>query len=183
MLHTTDPKGTPSFITPLVLKGKGKDAINVNNIGGNKFALNIAYIAIASLNVVIATKADGEKYVKDNRLTNVTVRTAVAEIHEAIKLGAPADVFTLYDVKDYADRDNYSDVSKWTEVYTVTRADLLKTCDDVTQINAIMAEAEKKADAIALKHVTAVKIVGTPVTYYEGGTKAKRAGGKAFVAI
>lgn len=185
MLHTTDPKGSSAFVTPLVMKGKGKDAVNVNLVGGNKFALNIAYIAIASKNIITAKDANGNEFVKDNRLTNVTVRTAVAEIHEAIKLGNPADTFILHDVKVYADRENYGDITKWQEGYTVTRGDLLKTCDDVSQINAIMVEAEKKADAIAVKHKTGVKVVNDCPVYYtaDGATKAKRGGGKTFVSI
>lgn len=169
MLHTILSSGKSAFITPVVAKKDGKVEVNVNSLAGGQFALNVAYIAIASF----------AKSATDNRFDNATVRKAVKEVYPALKdAGKPSDIFAVYDPKTESAIANTSDLSQWNLVYTVTRESLLKACEAIAKIDALMAKAESESLAIANAFNNEVKKVGELSVFYTGeaGTRAKRAG-------
>lgn len=169
-MHAKDPTGKSVFITPLVTKGTGKDAVNVNIKAGGSFALDLSYIVIAGM----------ESSDKDNKYNNVVVRDACNDVITSLRAGKAEDVFTFHMPKAYDDRDNVSDVSKWTPIMRTTRGDILKIAESVVKVDAIMREAEKESARIALTVKPAIERINDRPVYHTaestGGRGKRKAG-------
>lgn len=157
-MHAKDTNGKATFITPLVTKGLGKDAVNVNVKAGGQFALDLSYIVIAG----------SESSDRDNKYNNSVVRKASADVITALKAGKPEDVFTFHMPKQYDDRDNYQDVTKWTPILKATRGDILKIAEAVVKVDSIMREAEAESARIALTVKPVIESINARPVYFTG---------------
>lgn len=160
--------GKAGWATPrVIVKVDGKDIVLNNVSNGTPFARAIAYI-------VEAMEFSNDKV---NRFLNKTARESAHLVKEGLTgNGKPGDVFT------YAmptPETVATDDVKYVNVMSTTRADILKACESIISVDAIMSDAEAKADEVRTKagDLKVNNIAPMPV-YSEGaGVRGKKSAG------
>ena len=174
MLNTKGSDGVGAFLTPLVMKGSGKDAVNVNVIAGGSFALGLAYLAKCAI----------ETSDSDNRYNNLTVRKNASDVVKALSsTGKPEDVFSFLDPTKWENREAYGSPELWTPIYSVTRGELLKVANAVLKVDEILSKAEIETKKIALSVNPTVTKIREEIVYFEGVSKGKGKKKGAVISI
>lgn len=150
-------EGDNKWITPRVSIG---DKVLNSLANGAPVARAIAYV-IEAMNF----STD-----KVNRFTNKTARENAKAVKESLTdSGKPGDSFVYSMPKA-------ENLTEYVDVFSATRGDILKACDAIIATDAIMTEAEAKADEIRIKasHLKVTALAPMPV--YSEGVRAKKSG-------
>ena len=160
----------PAFITPLIVKGDGKNTVNVN-LRASDMVLPIAYTMEAT--ILTSDKrnpAEGKTY-RDN---------AAFILASLAKTGKPSDTFTAYLPKTSEDRTDFGNLEKFIPVAMMTRENLVKEAEVIMKCDDILTSAENEVKRIVTEAgKVEVKFLEAKPVYVEGASvgRAKKASG------